>query len=81
METIRRIHAVKFKRDFEFKASENRARLEANAFPSTKRNHRRSEQLHSSEEGASMQQACAGDALEHTHLGCSRVGKEPSLLF
>lgn len=32
METIRKIHAVKFKRDFEFKASENRARLEANAF-------------------------------------------------
>lgn len=49
--------------------------------PSTKRNHRRSEQLHSSEEGAGVQQACAGDALEHTHLGCSRVGKEPSLLL
>lgn len=40
METALGVHAVKFKRDFEFKVSEKRLRLKPNTFPSTMRNNR-----------------------------------------
>lgn len=58
------------KRDFEFKASENRARHGAHT-PSQQKESTEGVRAAfvSEEEGADVQQASDWDALEHTHLG------------